>query len=123
MTHTPPGTSTGKWMSSSRLDAATAPRLLLRFRSFVRYHKRFEVSELLFEPVLEVMHSVLEEHDKAKNKENKKDDPKESAYQRHGEQVNVGQLPGQRFTLCKLRIEPPDEAAMLFAPCASRCWT
>ena len=109
-------------MSSSRLDAATAARLLL-LRGFVSYDKRFDVSELLFEPVREVMHSVLEKHDETKNKENKKGDPKESAYQRHGEQVNVGQLPGQRCTLGKLRIEPSDEAAMLFAPCASRCWT
>lgn len=95
------------------------------------------------------MHSVLEEHDETKNKENKKGEPKESAYQRHGENANVGDLPGQRWTSGSLPAEianrlaacPPsqaswltssevnwksiflerlDETAMLFAPCASR---
>jgi hypothetical protein len=46
--------------------------------------ERFYTRSFLLEPVHEVMRAILEEDDEAKGKENKKYEPKESAYQRHG---------------------------------------
>jgi hypothetical protein len=44
----------------------------------------FHTRSFRLEAVHEVMRAVLEENDEAKGKENKKYEPKESAYQRHG---------------------------------------
>jgi hypothetical protein len=60
--------------------------LFLRLLGFVRLlnDERFYTRSFLLEPVREVMRAVLEEDDEAKGKEDKKYEPKESAYQRHG---------------------------------------
>jgi hypothetical protein len=98
--------------------------LFLRLLGFVRLlnDERFYTRSFLLEPVHEVVRAVLEEDDEAKGKENKKYEPKESAYQRHDRHDNLAKLAGQRFvTSHKLRIEPGNETAMLFGPCACRC--
>ncbi len=64
------------------------------------------------------MGSVFEENDEAKREEKKKDEPKQSAHQGHGRNRNLGKVLGQcRRAAVKVRIEPRNETAKLFAPC------
>ena len=81
-----PGTSTtpSKW--SSWIDSLTPADLFLRLLGFARLlnDEGFHTRSFRLEAVHEVMRAVLEENDEAKGKENKKYEPKESAYQRHG---------------------------------------
>src|SRR5437762_3287693 len=84
-------------------------------------HKRFYASGFFLESIREIVRPVLEKHDETKCEEHKKGEPEKSAEQRHAGDRNVVKLFGQRcISSSKVQIEPRDEAAKLFAPCACR---
>ena len=66
------------------------------------------------------MGPVLEKHDEAKRKEDKEGQPKEAAKQRHRQIVEQQKCQVNALVVAKVRIEPRNETAKLFAPCACR---